>query len=246
MADYVVDTRRCTVLGADRPLNGASAHVARVSTVEHLLSAFVGMGIDNALVEITGEEVPIADGSAAPFCDLIADAGITELDAPRRVVNLTEPVAVRSGKSYLVAMPADSFIVSVTLVNDHRHPALTDQYVEFEVSQAVYRAEIASARTFGFVKELERLRQAGLVLGATLENAIGIGETEILTPLRFPNEMARHKALDLIGDLSLVGGSLRAHIVAVRPGHTVNNLLARRILAATQVGKGAEAGYGLP
>lgn len=222
-AQNVAETERCTVLAGEGG--------ARIATVEHLLSALHGMGVDNALVELDGPEVPIADGSAAEFCRLIERAGLVAQSRPRQVRRLTRPVGVSRGKSYAVALPSDSFKVSVTMVNDHKHPTLHDQFFELDVEPAAYRQAVAPARTFGFVAEVEALRARGLIQGAAMESAVVIGETDVLTPLRFPDELARHKVLDLIGDLALLG-SIKAHVIGVRTSHAINNLLALAIAEA--------------
>jgi len=221
--ENVAETQRCTVLQGEGG--------ARVSTVEHLLSSFTALGVDNALVELDGPEIPIADGSAAEFCRLLDRAGLTAQSSPRQYRRLTRPVGVTKGKSYAVALPADEFKVSVTLVNDHKHPALTDQFLELTVEPEVYRQTVAPARTFGFIAEVEAMRATGLIQGASMESAVVIGEKEVLTPMRFPDELVRHKALDLIGDLALLG-PIRAHIIGVRTSHSLNNLLALAIAEA--------------
>ncbi len=224
--ESVVDTRRATVLGRGE---------ARVSTVEHLLSALHGLGVDNALVEVDAEEVPAADGSALPFCQLIAQAGLQEQEAVRPLQELTKPVWVAEGGALLSAVPAPAgvFTVRVIFTNDRRHPALTDQLWEGSIDPERYQQEIAPARTFGFLSELEALRQAGLGLGATPENAIAIGDEGVLTPLRFPDELVRHKVLDLVGDLSLVG-PFSAHLVGIRTSHRLNHRLAQELARALQ------------
>ncbi|HYF91948.1 MAG TPA: UDP-3-O-acyl-N-acetylglucosamine deacetylase [Symbiobacteriaceae bacterium] len=222
-AENVVDTQRCTVLEGEGR--------ARVSTVEHLLSALYGMGVDNALVELNGPEVPIMDGSSAEFCRCVERAGVTAQGRPRHCRRLSRPVGVSRGRSYAVAMPADSLRISITLVNDHRHPALSDQYFELDVEPAAYRREVAAARTFGFLAEVEAMRAKGLIQGATMESAVVISDTKVLTAVRFPDELVRHKALDLIGDLALLG-PVQAHIIGVRNSHQLNNLLAQAIAEA--------------
>ncbi|MDF2630375.1 MAG: UDP-3-O-acyl-N-acetylglucosamine deacetylase [Symbiobacteriaceae bacterium] len=217
-AGNVVETVRCTVLEGEGG--------ARVSTVEHLLSALRGLGVDNALIEVDGPEVPIADGSSALFCDLVQSAGLAAQAQPRRYQRLAKAVGVSNGQSCAVAIPADRFAVSVTLVNDHRHPALSDQFFELVVESAAYRQSVAAARTFGFLAEVEAMRARGLIQGASLENAVVLSDTEVLTPLRYPDELVRHKVLDLIGDLALLG-PIHAHIIGIRTSHLLNNKLAR-------------------
>lgn len=221
--EHVAETLRCTVLEGEGG--------ARVSTVEHLLAALSALGVDNARIELDGPEVPIADGSAAEFCQMIERAGLVAQAAPRQYRRLSRPVGVTRGKSYAAAIPADAFKVSMTLVNDHRHPALTDQYCEFDLEPGAFKREIAPARTFGFLKEVEAMRARGLIQGASLECAVVMSDTEVLTPLRFPDELARHKVLDLIGDLALLG-PIQAHIIGVRTSHQLNSLLAQAIAEA--------------
>jgi UDP-3-O-[3-hydroxymyristoyl] N-acetylglucosamine deacetylase len=219
----VVETSRCTVLG--------NAGGVRVMTVEHLLSALAGFGIDNAVIDVDGPELPIADGSALPFCRLLAQAGVTGQDQPRRIRRLERPVAITRGRSYAVAIPSERFKLSMTLVNDHRHPALSDQFFEIEPDPTTYESEVAPARTFAFLSEVEAMRRQGLIQGGTPDCAIVVGESEVLTPLRFADEMVRHKVLDLMGDLALLG-PIPAHIIGIRTSHQLNNELARALAAA--------------
>lgn len=220
-AHHVCRTERCTTLRDGQ---------AEVSTVEHLMAALRGCGIDNAVIDIDGPEVPIADGSAAHFVRMIQEALPVELEAPRTVITVDGPVWVRDGGRLAMALPHDGFKLSVLFANDHRHPVLGDLFAEFEIDEATFRDEIAAARTIGWLSEVQALQQRGLALGATMEMAIVLSEDEILTPLRYPDEPVRHKILDLIGDLYL-SGYLHAHIVAVRSGHQINNRLARAIVA---------------
>lgn len=217
-AANVTDTSRCTRLGA----NGYE-----VQTVEHVLSALAGLGVDDAIIEIEGGEMPAADGSAAPFVALIREAGLR--DQPGGVIaplTLTEAVTVAEGGSTLVALPAAYF--SATVVLDYpKHPYLGTLAAMFDAKTSDYAAEIAPARTFGFLSEIEALQARGLGLGASCDNAVVLGEAAYETPLRFANELARHKLLDLIGDLALIGRPLQAHIIAVKPSHTLNTRLAR-------------------
>ena len=219
VVENVARTDRCTTIEAGS---------ASVSTIEHLMAALRGMEVDNALVDVDGPEVPIADGSAAPFVRLIEQAGVAALDAPRRVVAVDRPTWVRSGDKVAVALPHDGFRVSFTFTNDHKHPALSDLFAEFDVSPEVFVEEIAPARTIGWLSEVETLRKNGLALGATMDMAVVIGHDRVLTPMRFHNEPVRHKVLDLIGDLYLAG-FVRAHVICVRSNHAMNTSLARKI-----------------
>lgn len=220
----VVNTQRCTVLGQ----NGAI-----VRTVEHVMAALRGLEIDNCVIEIDGEEPPAADGSAATFVSLIEEAGIAALPLRREEITLSEPIYEQEGQSRLIALPHDRLEITCVFANDHDHPALTDQLAEYVIDPDTFANGIAPARTIGFIREVEQLRKAGLALGGNLDIAVVVGEDRILTPLRFPDEMVRHKILDLVGDLALLG-HLQAQIVAIRPSHRLNTRLAQRI--AEQVG----------
>ncbi len=218
-AAHVSRTDRCTTLACDD---------AEVSTVEHLLSALRGLEVDNVLIDIDGPEVPIVDGSARSFAELILSAGIVTQTRERRVVTVTSPTCVSSGRSTLVAIPYDGFKVSVTFTNDHGHPVLGDLFSEVELSPTVFVDEIAPARTIGWLSEVEALKARGLAQGATMDMAVVLSKDEILTPLRYPNEPARHKALDLVGDLALAG-FVHAHIIAIRSSHALNTRLAQSL-----------------
>lgn len=220
--EYVDETRRCTRLARGE---------ASVSTVEHLMAAMRGLEIDNALVEIDGPEVPIADGSAQPFVEMLEGVGIVEQERDRRILAVQEPVWVRSGNRLAVALPYEGFRVSFTFTNDHNHPVISDLFAEFDVDPAVFRREIAGARTIGWLSEVEALKARGLAKGATMEMAVVLSPTEVLTPLRYDNEPVRHKILDTVGDLYLAG-FLHAHIVAVRSAHALNYQLSQAILAS--------------
>ncbi len=214
---HVVETDRSTTIGVGD---------ARIRTVEHVMAALAGMGVDNALVQVDAPEPPLADGAAAAFVDLIREAGLVELDKPRRVRRVTRPVAVSHGDAHLVALPADGLRISYVFVSDH--PALPTQFAEYALEAATFGVEIAPARTVGWLAEVEALRRRGLALGATMDAAVVVGERELVTPLRFPNEVARHKILDIIGDLALAG-RVEAQIIAVRSGHFLHAALARQL-----------------
>ncbi len=222
LVDNVVDTDRGTTIG----VNGA-----RVHTVEHVVSALAAARIDNALIEIDGPEPPAGDGSARWLMEAIEAAGIVEQDAPAKVIEIGDPVTVDEAGSAYTASPADDYEVSVTIRFDH--PTIGRQFFSVEVDPDSYSREIAAARTFGFLSEVEDLRSRGRGLGGSVENAILLTDTGLHgdTPLRFPDEFARHKVLDLIGDLGLLSARLRAHVVARRPSHRGNVALAREILA---------------
>lgn len=204
---------------------------AKVFTVEHLLAVFFALGIDNCIVEITAAEPPVADGSALPFLEMVEEAGIAELDVPCRNVYLPAAQAVRYPDKFIAILPYDGLRVSFTSVNPH--PLIGTQYGDFEIDAATFKREIAPARTIGFMHEVEALQAQGLALGGSLENAVVYDEDRILTPLRFPDELVRHKILDVLGDLALVG-RIRGHIVAVKSSHALNTALAKKIAASAQ------------
>lgn len=215
-AANVTDTSRCTRLGA-----GA----VEVQTVEHVLSALAGLGVDDAIIELIGGEVPAADGSASPFVTLARNAGLRSLQTQVTPLTLAEPLYLVDGCSSIIALPAEKF--SATVVLDYpKYAYLGTTAAVFDEETDDYAVLIAPARTFGFLSEIEALRARGLGLGATRENAVVLGEDCYETPLRFPNELARHKLLDLIGDLALVGRPLSMALFAVKPGHTLNTRLA--------------------
>lgn len=217
-AANVTDTSRCTRLG----LNGVE-----VQTVEHVLSALAGLGIDDALIETSGGEMPAGDGSAAPFVAMIQQAGLCEQETTVSAMTFGRPEMVTEGGSTIVVMPADRFQATVILHYPDR-PAIGTQGVTYDPASEDYGQAIAPARTFGFLSEIETLRAHGLGLGASYENAVVLNDTGVcLNGLRFLNELARHKLLDLIGDLALVGQPLQAHIIAIKPSHGLNTRLAR-------------------
>ncbi|MBQ7479446.1 MAG: UDP-3-O-[Selenomonadaceae bacterium] len=203
---------------------------AKVFTIEHLMSAFHAMGIDNCRIEMDAEEPPVADGSSLVFWGLMRTAGRKELESPRmetvidRVYRVDDP---KNGR-FVMAVPYDGFRVSFTSVNPH--PLIGVQYEDFVVGEEVYGKEIAPARTIAYEKEVEALRQMGLGLGGTLENVIVYNDDGWMNELRFEDELVRHKILDVIGDLRLAG-ILRGHIIAVASGHAMNTELAKKIAA---------------
>jgi UDP-3-O-[3-hydroxymyristoyl] N-acetylglucosamine deacetylase len=202
-----------------------------ISTTEHLLSVFYSMGIDNAYVEIDNLEVPILDGSGLPFVKMIEKAGRKNYRRLRRYLRVRRPVTVEDRGKRISILPADSF--RLTCEVSFPHPAVGAQALELEVTPERYATEIAPARTFGFSHELDQLRDMGLIRGATLENAVCFNGTGVMNPggLRFADECCRHKALDLIGDLALIGKPLLGHVVAERAGHAMHTALVSRIMA---------------
>jgi UDP-3-O-[3-hydroxymyristoyl] N-acetylglucosamine deacetylase len=214
--------------GCPQLQTGLAADRASVETIEHLLSALRSLGIDNVTIDLNQSEVPIMDGSAAPWVYLIQDAGIRELNAPRKTIQILRPIQVQQGDKRIAAYPSDRFKVSYTISFDH--PMLRHQQKTLDLDEQTFIDEIAPARTFGFLKEVEMLRQRGLALGGSLENAIVLGETGVLNPLRFEDEFVRHKILDVIGDLALIGHPLLAHLVVHRGGHALHTAFAAELL----------------
>lgn len=220
--DHVVDSRSATTLGA---------FGVKVRTVEHLMAAASGLGIDNLLVELDAEEVPAADGSAKPFVESLSSAGRVSLPAPRQRLSVTEPIRVGDEHRWLEILPADTLRISYTL--DNRHPAIGLQVASVEITETTFAEEIAPARTYGFLRDVPVMRQNGLALGGSLDNAIVVGKRIVLNDhLRFADEFVRHKILDLVGDLHLLGRSLAGHVVGRNAGHALNHQLVLAIRAA--------------
>lgn len=222
--DYVVDTRRATVLGFGEH---------RVSTVEHLLSALCGSGITNALIAVDGPEIPAADGSAHEFVAAIDAAGVTGqlLPQPRCIVR--EPQVFRDGDAFLAVVPAPAFRVRMTIV----FPApVGSQFVDFAGSRDAYRTAIAPNRTFGFRAEVEALLERGLAMGGSLENAVVFDTDGPLVPLRAADEPARHKVLDLIGDFALLGAYPQCEVIAIKSGHALHFTAVRALVDQAAVG----------
>jgi UDP-3-O-[3-hydroxymyristoyl] N-acetylglucosamine deacetylase len=201
-----------------------------VETVEHVLSALHALGVDDALVEVDGPEIPVMDGSAAPFVILIHEAGLRPHKASRHYLKVLRPVEVVRGGKWARLSPHDHLRVSYTIGFDH--PLLRHQSASFRVTADIYAEAIAPARTFGFLREVEMLRKSGLARGGSLDNAIVIGETGVLNQkLRFEDEFVRHKILDAIGDLALLGHPVVGHLEAHKAGHAVHAALAEKLLA---------------
>jgi UDP-3-O-[3-hydroxymyristoyl] N-acetylglucosamine deacetylase len=221
--DAVVRTTLGTVIG--------NAAGATVSTIEHLMAALAALGVDNALVEVDGAELPIMDGSAQPFVRLLDKAGLRPLDAPRRYIEILEPIEVADGDRRASLVPCDRFEMAFEI--DFDSDAIGRQTVDLVVDEATFRAELADSRTFGFAHEVDALREAGLARGGTLDNVVVIDGDRVLNPegLRRPDELVRHKALDALGDLYLLGGPLIGRFEGVRAGHGLNNALVRALLA---------------
>ncbi len=213
----------CTVLGDG---NGAS-----IATVEHLLAALSGLGVDNALIEIDSSEVPIMDGSASRFVEAIDEAGLTELDAPRRFLKVLKRIAVEDAGAFGELTPNNGFHVDVEI--DFDSPLIGSQRIEIDVNPGSFRRELSRARTFGFMKDVERLWAAGLALGASLENTVAIGDDRVINRegLRFTDEFVRHKALDAVGDLALAGAPILGSFRSYRGGHRLNALVLKALFA---------------
>lgn len=205
----------------------------RISTVEHLLSAMAGLGIDNAYVDLNAAEVPIMDGSAGPFVFLIQSAGIEEQNAPKRFIRIKKPIRVEDGDKWVTFEPFDGFKVAFTI--DFDHPAFKDgsQMAEVDFSTTSFVREVSRARTFGFMNQIEQLRANNLALGGSLDNAVVVDDYRVLNEdgLRYVDEFVKHKILDSIGDLYLLGHSLIGAFSGHKSGHALNNKLLRTLLA---------------
>ncbi len=224
--EAVVDARLNTMI--------QNAAGTRLSTIEHLMAAFCALGISNAVVEVDGPELPILDGSALQFVQLLDRAGFRRQQAPVRYIEILEPIRVTDGDKSAALLPCDRYEMRFEI--DFPTPIIGNQVVDFVVDEATFRSEIMAARTFGFAHEVEALRQAGLARGGSLENAVVIDGDQILNPggLRMEREFVKHKALDAIGDLYVLGAPLLGRYEGVKAGHAVNNLLVRALLAHPQ------------
>jgi UDP-3-O-[3-hydroxymyristoyl] N-acetylglucosamine deacetylase len=202
-----------------------------ISTTEHLLSVLYSMGIDNAYIEIDNLEVPIVDGSGLPFVDLIRQAGIRTYRRRRRYLRIRRPVSVEASGKRITILPSDRFLLTCNIYFDH--PLVRHQSMEMEVTPERYAGEVAPARTFGFAWELDQMRNMGLIRGASLDNAVCFDRVGVMNPggLRFSDECCRHKVLDLVGDLALIGKPLLGHVVAERAGHAMHAALVSRIMS---------------
>ena len=218
--DVVLSTTRCTTLGSGS---------AVVNTVEHVLAALAGMDVDNAIISIAGDEVPVLDGSALPFAQAIADAGTVEQDEPRRMLDLRAPAWYRDNDKVLVVLPAPR--LSINFFVDFPLPVGIQSIRTGPITPDYFLREIAPARTFGFRSEIESLMAQGLAKGGSLSNAVVIDTDDYMGPLRFPDEIVRHKVLDLIGDLALVGRYPNCEIIALKTGHTLHVAAARELRA---------------
>ena len=219
----IVESTLCTTIGNDSGV--------KIATIEHLMAALAGLEIDNAIVELDGPEVPVMDGSAAPFVFLIECAGVVEQVAPRRGIKVLKPVRVGVNGNAASLVPADSFRLSFAI--DFASGAIRQQEVSYDLDVENFKHEISRARTFGFLDEVERMRQAGLARGGSLENAVVISGDRILNKegLRYDDEFVRHKVLDALGDLYLAGGAILGHFHGVRSGHALNHQLIEALFA---------------
>ena len=224
------------VSGSERRTQlGKGAHA--VHTVEHVLAAVMGMGIDDVTIDMDGPEPPILDGSAAPFLAALSEAGLAALEGEPDFLDLSEPVRIIDGASVYEAYPCDRLELDVTI--EFPHPLIGKQARRFTVTEELFASELSRARTFGFVHEVDALRAKGLIKGASLENAVVLDDTAVLSgDLRWPDEFVRHKAMDCVGDLALAGARVRARIVAVKPSHRGTITLVRELVKAGRKEKG--------
>lgn len=223
--ENVVDTNLATTIG----FNGC-----KVFTIEHLMAAFFGLGIDNAVVELDGPEVPIMDGSSAPFVFLIKSAGIKEQKDPKRFIIIKRPFKLGDGNRSVAIYPSKELKISYTI--DFKHPLLRDQKYELAFSGKDFAREISMARTFGFLRDVDTLKENGLAKGGSLDNAVVIDDFRIINEdgLRFEDEFVRHKILDFIGDLSIIGAPIIGHFVVEKSGHFLNQHLLRRLMESKE------------
>ena len=226
-ASSVGDTRLCSTL---------EHQGVRVATVEHLMSAFAGLGIDNAYVDLTGAEVPIMDGSASPFVFLIQSAGVEEQQAAKRFLRVRRTVKVADGEKWARFDPYNGFKLTFSIVFDHPVLEKSAQSTTVDFGETSYAKEVARARTFGFMQDVEALRASGLALGGSMDNAVVMDEYRVLNAdgLRYSDEFVKHKVLDAIGDLYLAGHPIIGAFSAHKSGHALNNMLLRELLAARE------------
>lgn len=219
---WVVDTSLATVLGRDG---------VQLSTVEHCLAALGGLGIDNAVVEVDGPELPILDGSALPYVEALLEAGWRRQKRPRRALRVDKPVRVEQGDKFCIVRPAADFRVTYSIDFDGRFPGVHHYFLS--VDPATFAAELSPARTFGFLADVEYLRSMGKARGGSLDNAVVLHEGQVLNPegLRMPDELVRHKMLDAVGDLALLGRPILGHLIVHRGGHALHDALVKALLA---------------
>jgi UDP-3-O-[3-hydroxymyristoyl] N-acetylglucosamine deacetylase len=226
--EFVTDTRLCTAIAHP------GAPEARIGTIEHVMAALAGSGIDDAIIEVDGPEIPILDGSAAPFLFLIDCAGIATSAAPRQIIEVLRPVRVEDGLGAFAELhPNTETAFDAVLEIDYPNTAIGHQSLNFRLTPEAFRASLADSRTFGLAEDVARLHAAGLALGGSLDNAVVVDGPAILNPggLRHADEFVRHKLLDVVGDLALAGAPLRARFMGNRSGHALNNQLLRALFA---------------
>ncbi len=211
-ANNIVSTRRCTSIGC-------TEEQWSIHTIEHLMAAISMAGIDNLIIELDSEEPPVTDGSAIIFLDLFKKAGLQKQAETRQYIKISRPIYVREKDATLIALPYDGFRITYTLSYDH--PVIRTQYADYEITEDLFYAEIARARTFGFACEIEVLHKRGLALGGSLDNAVLIHDKGTVNPLRYPDEFVRHKVLDMVGDLA-VNGRVLGHFIGIKSGHSLN------------------------
>lgn len=221
--ENVVDTRMATTIGNEDGV--------KISTIEHLMAAFAGCGVDNAFVDIDGPEVPVMDGSAAPFVFLVECAGLRQQGAPRRAIRIDRPISVGDSKKSLVLSPDEAFSVSFEI--DFDSSAVAQQRLSLRLVNGTFKTDIARARTFGFAHEVDAMREAGLAQGGSLDNAVVISDGAVLNGdgLRYDDEFVRHKILDCVGDLYLAGAPIIGSVEAMRSGHALNHRLLVELFA---------------
>lgn len=217
IADNITDTKRGTCLGP-------------ISTVEHVLSAVNGLGIDNIIIEVSGDEPPILDGSSIEYVDLLESAGLTEQPGTRNVIAIGSPIEINDGDARMSLFPCDRLIIECEIV--FPEPFIGRQTASFDETSQDYKKDISPSRTFGRLSEVESLKKMGLAKGASMQNAVAITENGYSVPLRFPNELARHKILDIIGDIAFAAAKINGRIVSRKAGHKLNIELVRRIINA--------------
>ena len=226
--EFVTDTRLCTAIAHP------NAPEVRIGTIEHVMAALAGSGIDDAIIEVDGPEIPILDGSAAPFLFLIDCAGIATSAAPRQIIEVLRPVRVEDGRGAFAELhPNTETAFDAVLEIDYPNTAIGHQSLNFRLTPEAFRASLADSRTFGLAEDVARLHAAGLALGGSLDNAVVVDGPAILNPggLRHADEFVRHKLLDVVGDLALAGAPLRARFMGNRSGHALNNQLLRALFA---------------
>jgi UDP-3-O-[3-hydroxymyristoyl] N-acetylglucosamine deacetylase len=220
--DNVIDATLATTIAQDG---------VKVSTVEHLMAAFAGVGVDNAEVELDAPEVPIMDGSSGPFNALLKNAGVRVQERSKKFIIVRHPVTVTDGDRQATFLPSNDFKLSYTI--DFRHPLISNQFYLIQISNGNFEREICRARTFGFLREYETLKARGFARGGSLENAVVVGDSGVLNEggLRFADEFVRHKILDSIGDLWLMGAQVIGHFIGYKSGHTLNHKLIHKLLS---------------